>query len=285
MFNLWLNPIMPTDLMPSSFLRIGRWLTGIVCLPLVAAFASDGFPAPGESKLVHFGNALPHVTNPAAGVDYQFHLSQESFEIFMPKNFRNDGTFGLFVFMSPGDRMSLPTDWVAVLERRRLLCVLPQNIGNNQPFSRRVGLTYVGLLQTVEHFQLNPKRIYTGGLSGGARCALQLAFLHNDAIAGNIGVCGANFYEAVPRVKATNTDTNYGIWPIPPKCLAAAKARVKFVFITGAKDFRYGNILDIYHGGFEQNGFQAKLVDVPGMGHELCGRDSLEAAFRFIESK
>jgi hypothetical protein len=44
--------------------------------------------------------------------------------------------------------------------------------------------------------------------------------------------------------------------------------QVRFVLITGSNDFRRGNILDIYHGGFSREQFQAKLFDVPGMGHD-----------------
>jgi hypothetical protein len=60
---------------------------------------------------------------------------------------------------------------------------------------------------------------------------------------------------------------------------------VRFAFITGAKDFRYGNILDIYQGGFVKNGFQARLIDQPNMGHQLCSSESLLEAFDFVSGK
>ena len=56
----------------------------------------------------------------------------------------------------------------------------------------------------------------------------------------------------------------------------------KFVLITGSKDFRHGNILDLY-AGFEADGFNARLIDVPGMGHEDCNGSTLEQALQFIE--
>ena len=121
-------------------------------------------------------------------------------------------------------------------------------------------------------------------MSGGARCSLQLAFLHNDVIAGNISICGANFYEPVPKVKATG-GSDYGVWPVPPDRVAEARKKVRFVFITGAKDFRYGNILDIYQGGFVKNGFQARLIDQPDMGHQLCSPESLLEAFHFVSGE
>jgi len=53
--------------------------------------------------------------------------------------------------------------------------------------------------------------------------------------------------------------------------------------ITGTNDFRRGNILDIFRGGFEQEGFQAKLLDVPGMEHDICDGETLSRALDFLE--
>ena len=254
------------------------------CLLKTGAEETAGFPSPGEGKLIHFDGALPRVANAARGVDYSFDLAKESFEIFVPKNYSDKEAFGVFAFMNSGVSMTMPREWAAIMEKEKLICLIPQNVGNNQPFSRRVGLTLIGILKTVERYKADPRRIYTGGISGGARCSLQLAFLHNDVIAGNISICGANFYEPVPKVKAVDT-SNYGVWPVSPDRVAEARKKMRFVFITGAKDFRYGNILDIYQGGFVKNGFQARLIDQPDMGHQMCSPESLLEAFQFVSGK
>ena len=254
------------------------------CLQTTGAEETAGFPSPGEGKLIHFDQALPQVANVAMGVDYKFDLAQESFEIFVPRNYSDKEAFGVFAFMAPGDSMTMPRDWAAIMEKEKLICLIPQKIGNDQPFSRRVGLTLIGILKTVERYKADSRRIYTGGMSGGARCSLQLAFLHNDVIAGNISICGANFYERLPKVHTTDNE-DYGFWPVPPDRIAAARPKVRFVFITGAKDFRYGHILDIYESGFMKNGFQARLIDQPDMGHQLCSSESLLKAFQFVSDK
>jgi hypothetical protein len=63
----------------------------------------------------------------------------------------------------------------------------------------------------------------------------------------------------------------------------ARARRVRFVLITGTNDFRRGNILDVFDGGFAREGFQAKLLDVPGMEHDICSGEILSAALDFIE--
>ena len=234
--------------------------------------------------MIHFDQLLPQVASRAPGIDYNFDLPQETFEIFVPQNYTGREAFGLFVFMNAGDSMTMPREWAAIMEKEKLICLMPQKIGNNQQFSRRVGLTLIGILKTVERYNVDSKRIYTGGLSGGARCSLELAFLHHDLIAGNISICGANFYQPVPKVHDTKK-SDYGVWPVPANRIAPAKEKVRFVFITGARDFRYGKILDIYEGGFVKNGFQARLIDQPNMGHQLCSTESLMKAFDFVEGR
>ena len=61
--------------------------------------------------------------------------------------------------------------------------------------------------------------------------------------------------------------------------------RVRFVLITGTNDFRRGNILDIYNGGFARQHFAAKLIDVPGLDHAICDAATLSAALDFLEGK
>ncbi len=89
------------------------------------------------------------------------------------------------------------------------------------------------------------------------------------------------FCSAVPRVKATRTDA-YGFTQVPPEQAAAAKKDARFAIVTGAGDFRYGNLLDLYEGGFKPDGFTAKLFDVPGFGHAQCPAKVLEEALTYL---
>ena len=83
--------------------------------------------------------------------------------------------------------------------------------------------------------------------------------------------------------KHATRDDDYGYTPLPEKLSDDLKARMRFVLITGEHDFRRGNILDLYHDGFSKHGFPTKLLDVPGMGHDVCTADILEQALDFLE--
>jgi len=181
--------------------KCARLFVLAACLQTAGAGQTAGFPSPGEGKLVHFDQALPRVANPAPGVDYKFDLAKESFEIFVPNNYSDKEAFGVFAFMDSGDGMTMPGEWAAIMEKEKLICLIPHRIGNDQPFSRRVGLTLIGILKTGERYKTNPRRIYTGGISGGARCSLQLAFLHNDVIAGIFQFAGPISTNQCQRLK------------------------------------------------------------------------------------
>ncbi len=243
-----------------------------------------GLAGPGESKIIHFDRTLPRVNDRSVELKYDFDLSQEAFEVFVPQNYSGDEPFGLCAFINSENEMTVPKQWISVLEQKKLIGLIPQQIGNDQSGARRMGLTLVGILKMTEKYRIDTRRIFTGGFSGGARCSLHLALLHSDVISGNISICGADFYQPVPKVKALSSG-DYGVWPTAAERVARARAKSRFVFITGDHDFRYGNIFDIYTGGFAANGFQAKLMDVPGMGHELCSAQAMNDGISFLESR
>jgi len=250
----------------------------------VNADETSNFPKPGDAKAVHFAEALPRIRHPSAELKYDFDLAKEAFEVFVPKNYSSAEKFGLFAFIDSQNDMTFPAEWVSLMEKQKLICLIPQKIGNDQPPARRLGLTLVGVIAAAQQYKIDQKRIFTGGYSGGARCALHLAFLHSDVIKGNVSICGADFYEPVPRLRAADT-RNYGFWPVAPEKVAEAKANVRFVFITGEKDLRYGNIVDICKGGFRKNNFVVNLIDVPGMGHQLCKPQILEQGIEFLDNQ
>jgi predicted esterase len=173
-----------------------------------------------------------------------------------------------------------------VLDDRKYIFVAAQNAGNDQPRGRRLGLAVMAALKAMKIYHIDPKRVYAAGFSGGARMSGLLGFYQSDIFRGTIQNCGADFYKSVPIVDATSqVDTAghpYGLLEASGADVRGARS-VRFVLITGTNDFRRSNILDIFHGGFEKDGFQAKLFDVPGMEHDICDGETLSRALDFLE--
>lgn len=220
-------------------------------------------------------------------VDYNLDPSKERLYVRVPLGHSEQSRYGLIVFIDSDDQLTEPPiGWAPVLDARHLLFVAPQNAGNRQDTTRRLGLGVLAGSEMSKHYRLDRERIYVSGYSGGARIAGMLGFFQPDLFRGTIQNCGTDFYQNVPKVYATSLVDNAGypfLFQATEREIRGAK-HVRFALITGSEDFRRGNILDIFYGGFTRAGFQAKLFDVPGMSHDVAGGATLNSVLDFLES-
>jgi hypothetical protein len=220
-------------------------------------------------------------------IDYSLDPAREKFFVHLPADFDSHATYGLLVYMHPGSTLAaMPAGWGAILDQRRLLFVAPLQAGNDQEPERRLGLAVLAGEEMLNHYRIDRKRVYVAGWSGGARVAGMLAFYQGDLFHGTIQSCGSNFYAPVPSVRGDRREGNgaftYGLMDANADEVALAK-EARFTLITGPGDFRHGDMLDIFAGGFEKFGFQAKLFDVPGMGHENAPAMTFQSALDYID--
>jgi predicted esterase len=225
------------------------------------------------------GYLSPHIA-------YDLVPANERFFVYVPSGYTDTEAYGLIVFTYADPSARLPAGWQTVLDARKYIFVAAQDAGNDQPRGRRLGLAVMAALKAMKIYHIDPARVYAAGFSGGARMSGLLAFYQPDIFRGTLQNCGADFYKPVPIVDATSQVDSagqpYGLIDASSEDVSSAK-NVRFVLITGTNDFRHGNILDIFHGGFEQEGFQAKLFDVPGMEHDICDGETLARALDFLE--
>jgi len=234
-------------------------------------------------QLLPEGN--PNVDGASPYLTYEFDLSKERFYIFVPKNYTGSQPFGVLVYLDPSNGAIMPPGWGDILQERKLIFISPMNAGNEQAVARRAGLAVISAYKLMEMANIDASRIYVSGLSGGARIASYVSFIHPDLFTGVIAICGTGFPSKVDRVKATMKDYDYGYFTIDDKLAEEAKERVRFVLVTGKNDFRYGNILDLYNGGFLKYDYAVKLLDVPGMGHAICSPQTLGEGLDFLDMK
>lgn len=250
-------------------LRIIPLLALVVALPAPAQLKDGLHPLPAPRP---GAPAVAEVTN----------LAAETFLIALPRAFSPQRPHGLFLYMHPGDAFErLPPGWASVLDRHRMVLVAPQRVGNEQLVSRRLAVATATAQRMRRLMQIAPGRLLVGGFSGGGRMASHATFLRPDLFDGALGICGMDFCRPVPRVKATRTDP-YGLIEVPPEQVTAAKAEARFAIVTGPGDFRYGNLLDLYEGGFQPDGYAVKLFDLPGFGHDQCPGKTLDEALSFL---
>lgn len=270
--------------------RVSKPTSQAASIPVISG--SGGTQISGAPRTGNFITSFereslrPARRNP--NIAYGLDPSAERFFVHVAAAYSGQSRYGLVVFLDADDRVdAMPGGWAGVLDARNLLFIAPENAGNDQYPERRLGLGVLSALEMMKHYQIDANRVYISGFSGGARMAGLLGFFQPDVFRGTIQNCGADFYQHVPQVYATSQlDTAgqpYGFFPATADEVQRAKP-VRFALITGSEDFRRGNILDVFNGGFAKAGFQAKLFDVPGMSHDTADADTLNAALDFLET-
>jgi len=251
------------------------------CLPVVVRGQGSG------DFVTTFGGERLTPKNRNANVLYDLNPGEEKFFVHVPASYSPHAEYGLIVFTDAAEEVErVPDGWATLLDQRKLLFIAAENAGNDQDINRRLGLAVLGALEMMKRYRIDPNRVYAAGFSGGARMSGLLGFFQPDIFRGTIQNCGADFYERVATVYArswvSTTGQPYGQFDASTDEIARAR-RVRFVLITGTYDFRRGNILDIFNGGFARQHFAAKLIDVPGMDHSVCDAATLAAALDFLE--
>lgn len=254
-------------------------------------FELDAARAEGTSAVGIIGPSPQIPLGRSPNVNYQINLFREYYFLYKPENHTTSQPFGLLVYIPPVPVMTdLPKGWAEILARHRMLCLIPQRAGNEVKNPRRTGLAILGALAIMQKYRIDVNKVFVGGFSGGARTAGDAAYFQSDLFKGTLQNCGSDFYKAVPHRLGTSwVDTeghSYGVLgQATPQEVANARSRVRFALITGPDDFRHGNILDIYNGGYAAERFQSRLFDVPGMGHDHCSAETLDKALYYLEGR
>ena len=237
-----------------------------------AAAAEGGEPPPARANqqgLFTLPGELPKDLPKGSLFKYELKLEQEKFYLFVPPGYRGREPYGLMAFINADDRMEVPRDWKGVLARHKLLYVAPQNVGNNQAVSRRALLTVVAVRKMMELYNVDPKRVYLTGFSGGAKVACLVALAQPELIRGVLPICGFIF----PSLQEKDR-------PV----LEKAKSQVGIALITGPKDPNHGSIWSGYNDRLVPGKYRAKVFDVPGMGHQIARGQTLHAALNWLEA-
>lgn len=208
-------------------------------------------------------------------------LSQVKYKLVTPVKVLPDQRYGLIVYISPTGDGTPPASWYPVLAQKNLLAIGPMGAGNEVDVRRRMGLALLGTLAMQRDYKIDLSRIYLAGTSGGARVASALGFFRPDLFSGTIQSVGSNYPKPLPSAAGSD---RYGEMTGGGQInKASVRDRVRFVIITSPTDFRYSNLKAIYQDGFQADGYQAKFLDVPGLGHQTCGPKQLREALDFIE--
>ena len=188
---------------------------------------------------------------------------------------------GLFVFISPRDRGSIPGNWQETLEEHRLIWVAPNAAGNQVSTPWRMAVALESIDLAAGRYTLDPDRIYISGHSGGARVASTVALFHPDRFTGGVYFAGVNWYEPTPPREGRFIRPSIGRPPEP--VLALARDRSRHAIVQGTDDNVATYVLSLWEV-IKQSDFQTfEYLSIEVQGHGLPDAEWLDRGLAVLD--
>ena len=184
-------------------------------------------------------------------------LSDEKFSYYVPADVPAEG-FSLLVFVPPWEDATVPSQWLPILDRHAMILVTAARSGNEASvLERREPLALDAAQNMIERYTIDPKRVYVGGFSGGARVALRLALAYPDIFHGVLLSAGSD-----PIGNAQI--------PLPAQSfLTEFQDTTQVVYLTGERDeFQLNENIRSRQSLKEWCVFSPPVITVPRQGHE-----------------
>ena len=253
--------------------------------PAVAETLGDAALPTGLHSNVHFA-ALTKPDPYPAWLNCNFTPGDESFTVYVPKGLTTGQPCGALGWVNPTDDSSIPRQFLPLLDEFHLLGVCAARSGNGEWDRRRISLVVSALLQLGQIYNIDPARRVLSGLSGGGRVAAMGGFVLPGFFSGAISWCGGLFYKNHPNSEKPG-QLRGGINRKPGDRLVTAgmadeaKRRVKFVLLTGPKDFNLAGSRDV-KAALDAERYRAQLIEVPGLGHQVGEAGPMRQALVFV---
>jgi hypothetical protein len=198
-------------------------------------------------------------------------IGKEDFDIYVPDDYQPGKPFGLFVWINSGDCGLTPNEWYPTFNKYHIICIGGAKTGKDRSRADRIRIALAAYQNMKSLYTLDDERIYIAGFAGGAKVAADLGLAFGDVFRGGVYICGAAPYKAAT--------------PAAQAAYEAARARNRYVFITGESDATYRKeVIDTYKSGYERAGFKyCSLLDQPGMGHVNPNPEFFDKAVTFLE--
>jgi hypothetical protein len=213
-------------------------------------------------------------------IDYDVDIGNWAVDVYVPPAYDGTKPYGVMVYTT-SDGVSGDVLQTASADKN-LIWIAPRYVGNGQDYTARFGVTLLSLYRAKELFNIDPRRVYTSGKSGGARVVSALAFLHPEIIKGtapSAGVCVPRLNEVTPdyipkptRDNTPETFYNYSnlyfaFFNTSQKAAIHTTARSQKLrsYIMGREnDYREEYFVESFHCSYEPQGQACFLYNAPG---------------------
>lgn len=174
---------------------------------------------------------------------------------------------GVLVYVSPTRTGDMDGRWSKILNKYNLFYIGADQSGNRKPVTRRMVLATSAIMALGQRFEIDEKRVFISGFSGGGRVASFLSSQYPTVFSGAIFICGVDFWnEDVIRDMDRVLNNRY-------------------VFLTGTRDFNRDETRIVYNKYLKAGAKNSLLEIESGMGHSLPKASTLDIALEFLVRK
>jgi tetratricopeptide (TPR) repeat protein len=120
----------------------------------------------------------------------------QSYALYLPSNYTPDKKWPILYCFDPGAQGIFPVERFKASAEKYGWIIVGSNNSQNGPLKPSIEASSAMWTDTHARFNIDEKRTYTSGFSGGARVAIWVAYLCDGCVAGVIA-CGAGFHRQI----------------------------------------------------------------------------------------
>jgi predicted esterase len=206
-------------------------------------------------------------------------LNVEPLCIRLPKNYDPKTSYGVLVYIDPGENGSIYQPFHPAADELGFIMVAAVHTGNKVDRSIRYQLALDGLATVAERYLIDPRHIYVTGISGGGQISTHLWLCFPEVFSAAVPIVALASYQNIPAGPGQ-------IWPATLK-----KPQTRFfkqalthrcAAITGAQDMNEKIINDAANL-LIKDGFNVKVYDYPDMGHQAPTAERFLDALKWVD--
>jgi len=235
----------------------------------------------------------------------EWDINEVEFQMVVPDGYTGQEPYGLLVFIHPSDNITAtdPRRFFFgrviqdVLAKHKLIWVSFDDAGNPVLPNKRMGLALDAVHNVSARYNIDPRRVYVSGMSGGGRMTCMSAVYYPQVFTGAVPIVGSLYFREVPvpddpaqrRLLREQPGEN-AVWGprlVPPQRreLDRMKREQRWVLLAGEEDFNMPEMRSHFEHGFEHDGFEhAHYLEVPGMAHSYPDADWFERAIVLLDA-
>ncbi len=182
----------------------------------------------------------------------------QSYVLYLPSDYVKEKAWPVIFCFDASARGRIPVERLQAAAEKYGYIVAGSLTSRNGPFAANVAASQAMIRDVSAHFSIDSRRVYTAGVSGGARVATSLALA---GVAQGVIACAAGF----------------------PALPAGIPQRVPFVLFgtTGTEDFNWGELVRL-DGELEERKAPHRIVVFNG-GHEWASAALMTEAVEWLE--